>query len=217
MNHLKLDVRLTLKTPLHTTGNRWVWQADKASAQSADGLFVVPATTLKGVLRANAETILKTWGVSVCTGPNPGTMCADLAHLCPVCRVFGNPRRRTPLKFRDARLPPNESNSQIRSGVGISRQRQAAIAQHLFFIETVTGVEGHEWLTIWDGYYAQQKDALETVALVYLAAGLGQIIGSGGSRGLGWINKWQIQAMINQEAVSEESLTSCWQAWAKGT
>jgi CRISPR/Cas system CSM-associated protein Csm3 (group 7 of RAMP superfamily) len=215
MNHLKLDVRVTLKTPFHTTGNRWVWRADKALAQAADGAYVIPATTLKGFLRSRAESILKSWDIPICTAPQPGTMCQELENLCLVCQIFGNPRQRTPLKFQDARTPSSEVSSQIRSGVGISRQRRAALPGHLFFIETAVAPSS-EWLAIWEGYYPDRETAIKTTALLQLAAGLGHAIGSGGSRGLGWIEAWRIQATLDGVLLPEDDLRAYWQSWSKG-
>ena len=135
MKRLVITFRLKLATPFHTTGNRRRLGADKALALSSDGRYVVPATSLKGLLRDSAEALLRTLGQRVCTGPAPETMCPDPQSLCLVCQVFGNPRFPSPIRFYDGSFNP-EPETLIRSGVAISRRRRAALHQRLFFIET---------------------------------------------------------------------------------
>ncbi len=196
MNKLILDMRFILETPLHTTGNRWLLGADKASALSVDGLYVIPATSLKGFLRANAEALLKTWNLPVCQPPKPGNMCLDSSNLCLACQIFGNPRFLAPLKFADAKPLLSEVSTQIRSGVSISRYRRAALAQQLFFIETVQCHLEREWGVQATGCFPVPQAAKKAAALISLATRTGHGIGGGRSRGLGWIKLWHCKATL---------------------
>ena len=214
MEHLHLKLHLTLDTAFHTTGNRRRWGADKAMAVSPDGDYVIPATTLKGALRERAETLLRTWGLDVCTGPAPETMCADANDLCPVCQVFGNPRFPSPLRFQDGRFGP-DTVAQIRSGVSISRQRRAALPGRLFFVEA-TSPGPLEAMAICEGYFPDRASALQACALVTLAARWISAVGGGRTRGLGWIEKVEVQATLNDEPVPEEELEALWHKWAGG-
>lgn len=216
MNQLILDMCFILQTPLHTTGNRWLWGADKASALSAEDLYMIPATSLKGLLRANAEAILKTWNLPVCQTPEPGNMCSNRTSLCLVCKVFGNPRFTAPLKFSDAKPPPGEVETQIRSGVSMSRYRRVVLPQRLFFIETVQSQSKTEWIAQVAGCFPTPQGAEEAAALIYLAMQASNAIGGGRSQGLGWIKSWRFKATLDNQSLSEAHLQPIWQTWSRG-
>lgn len=215
MSLLTLDIRLTLGTPLHTTGNRRLWGVDKASAVSSDDKHVIPATSLKGSLRANAEALLASWGLRGCLAPHPKTMCPNPQNLCLVCQVFGNPRRMSPLKFSEAR-PLDEVSSLVRSSVSISRYRRAALPQRLFFIETVQSPSTTEWGAKATGSFESQRTAQEAAALISLATRIQRAIGGGRSRGLGWIKSWSTRAKLDDQPLSENDFQPIWQAWSGG-
>ena len=215
MSLLALDIRLTLETPLHTTGNRRLWGVDKASAVSTDNKYVIPATSLKGYLRANAEALLSSWGLPVCLAPSPTTMCLGPQNLCLVCRVFGNSRCITPLKFSEVR-PLDQVSSLVRSGVSISRYRRAALPQRLFFVETVQSPSTTGWATKATGFFEIQQAAKEAAALISLATRIRRAIGGGRSRGLGWIQSWSIRAKLDNQPLSDNDFQPIWQAWSGG-
>ena len=215
MYHLRVELRLVLKTAFHTTGNRRRWGADKALAQAADGAYVLPATTLKGALRSQAETVLRAWGQPVCIGPGSTTMCANPNALCPVCQVFGHPQRPSPLRFQDGRFREHIEAS-IRSGVSISRQRKAAVPQRLFFVET-TEPRPPACLAICEGYFPDQAAAYQAAALVTLAVRLIPAIGGGRTRGLGWLEPGEVKATLNGVPIPPEELKALWQTWSGGT
>ena len=214
MKRLVITFRLKLATPFHTTGNRRRLGADKALALSSDGRYVVPATSLKGLLRDSAEALLRTLGQRVCTGPAPETMCPDPQSLCLVCQVFGNPRFPSPIRFYDGSFNP-EPETLIRSGVAISRRRRAALHQRLFFIET-TSPGPLEAIAICEGYFPDQTSALRSCALVTLAARWTPAVGGGRTRGLGWIGKIEVEATLNSEPVSQQQLETLWREWSGG-
>lgn len=213
MAHLHITLHLTWRTAFHTTGNRWKWGADKALAQRYDGALVLPATSLKGALRDQAERLLR-GHVHVCVAPNPGAMCQDPNHLCLICRVFGNPRRPAPLRFRDAILP-DEVETQIRAGVSISRQRRAAVPQRLYFVET-TATGPMQTQALIEGYFPSFQEAEEAAALVILAARALPALGAGRTRGLGWIAEVKAECAIDGQPVSDEGLQTYWNQWLGG-
>ena len=214
MEHLRLKLHLTLDTAFHTTGNRRRWGADKALAMAPNGVYVIPATTLKGALRDRAEALLRTWGQHVCTGPTPETMCADANDLCLVCQVLGNPCFPSPLRFQDGKFGP-DTVAQIRSGVSISRQRRAALPGRLFFVETTSPGPLKATATC-EGYFPDRASALQACALVTLAARWTSAIGRGRTRGLGWIGKANVEATLNDQPVPQEELETFWRQWAGG-
>ncbi|MGQ9715996.1 MAG: RAMP superfamily CRISPR-associated protein, partial [Anaerolineae bacterium] len=165
MNRLHATIELTLRTALHTTGNRRRFGVDKALALDVEGHPIILATTLKGFLREKAELLLRAWGHKVCTGPEPAHMC-DSSQFCLVCRVFGNPCHPSPLRFADARMiAPETPETAVRSGVSISRHRRAAYPQRLFFEETTP--PGHSiWHAEADVILHDQLQAHQAASLI---------------------------------------------------
>lgn len=213
MHHLRLNMKIRLKTSFHITGNRWRWGVDRAAATAADGQFTIPATALKGLLRDNAGTILRSWNLRACLGPAPRDLCRNSRNLCLVCRVFGHPRLTAPLRFGDA-LPLDQTSSRVRSNVGISRQRGAAFHQRLFFTEEVENPA--EWGAIAEGYFATEEAACGAAALVCLAARVAHTVGADRSRGLGWLQAWEVQAFLDGQLLPEASLRPLWETWRGG-
>lgn len=211
MHHLLLRMTLTTSTPLHTTGNRWTWSVDRALPRLGDGLLRIPATTLKGLLRSNAEAVLRSWGHMVCLGPEPGKLCQPDC-LCLVCQVFGNPSRPAALRFGDAIAGANYQVN-IRSGVGISRSRKAAMPKLLFFTETASP---NKWLATAEGIFSSAEAACQAAALVAMAASTVPTVGASSSRGLGWLDEWQVEAVLDKVPVQPKTLQDHWRAWAGG-
>ncbi len=210
MVHLKISLHLKWQTAFHTTGNRWRWGADKAMVRRYDGAYVLPATSLKGALRAQAERIL---GDKACKAPNPKHMCSDPNHLCLACEVFGNPRRVSPLRFYDVVLPKSEP--QIRAGVAISRRRRAAVPQRLYFVETTAAGPMVAQADI-QGLFPSQEKAEEAAALVILAAQMLSALGAGRTRGLGWLETIEAECTIEGKPLDRRVLEHHWNQWLGG-
>jgi CRISPR/Cas system CSM-associated protein Csm3 (group 7 of RAMP superfamily) len=137
--------------------------------------------------------------------------------LCLVCRVFGSPRFRSPIKFSEVK-PPGDTIPEIRSGVAISRARRTALDQHLFFVETALSDfsdPSKKWTATAEGFFPTQESAREAAALIILASRCNSAIGGGKSRGLGWISS-QVTAKIDDQEFSEIDLKDIWQRWAGG-
>jgi len=222
MNVLTVRLTLRLRTAFHTTGNLRRPGVDKSLSRDPEGRWVIPATTLKGFLREKAEILLRSWGHAVCLVPNSvsasGYTCSGEA-LCLVCRVFGNPRRPSAVRFADA-VPlapemPHDADSAIRTGVAISRHRRAAYPQRLFFVET-TPAAPSEWVATGEGWFPDEHSAQEAAALLGLAAAWGVSIGGGRTRGLGWIEECRVEAALDGKPVPRETLAAFWQAWKEG-
>ncbi|HID62729.1 MAG TPA: hypothetical protein EYP49_08350 [Anaerolineae bacterium] len=213
---VELEIRLDLKwrTAFHTTGNRRKWGADKALVRRYDGAYVLPATSLKGALRDQAERLLRSH-VPVCAAPDPGQMCPDSKTLCLVCRVFGNPRRPSPLRFTDVVLPQDPETTQIRAGVAISRRRRAAVPQRLYFVETTAAAPMKAHAVI-QGRFPSRKEAEEAAALVVLAARMLTALGAGRTRGLGWLENIEAQCTIDDQSIAEATLQGYWTKWLGG-
>ncbi|GBD08603.1 hypothetical protein HRbin22_00844 [Candidatus Thermoflexus japonica] len=214
MSKLTITMRITLDTAVHTTGNLRRPGVDKAMARAPNGTLALPATTLKGFLREKAEILLRAWGHRVCVGPEPKRLCKG-PELCLVCRVFGSPRRPSPLHFSDGHLITEETNPSVRAGVAISRHRRAAFPQRLFFVETTT-LSSTQWHARCEGYFPSPNAAEEAAALIALAARWGIAIGGGRTRGLGWIRQIEVEARVDDQLISEVRMRALWQAWQEG-
>ena len=211
---VKLEIKLDLEwdSAFHTTGNRWRWGADKALVQRYDGAYVLPATSLKGALRDQAERLLRD---QVCIAPDSKQMCRDVENLCLVCRVFGNPRRPSPLRFTDAVLDQKPETTQIRAGVAISRRRRAAVPHHLYFLETTTATSKAK--TTIEGFFSSQEEAKKAAALVVLATRMLPALGAGRTRGLGWLKTINAECIIDNQPLPEAELKHYWDQWLGGT
>ena len=223
----KLVIDLTLKgtSPVHVTGNRWKWGVDKVTAQDEAQQAVIPATSIKGNLRASALMVLRSWGIAVCRGPEPDTMCSDAHPPCPVCQVFGNPGLTAPVKFFKAsprvRMPNTNSSHippvefTVRSGVSLSRHRRAALSQRLFFIESAEP-QPAQWGSRIEGIYPNATVAHQAAALLVLSTRYSHMIGGNRSRGLGWIEAWESHITWEDREVPVAALEHYWQQWARG-
>nr|WP_290669657.1 RAMP superfamily CRISPR-associated protein [Ardenticatena sp.] len=214
MVELEINLHLQWRTPFHTTGNRWKWGADKALIRRYDGAYILPATSLKGALREQAERLLR-GRIHVCTAPDPGQMCLDSKNLCLVCRVFGNPRRPSPLRFTDVVLPQVPETTQIRAGVAVSRRRRAAVPQRLYFVET-TAAGPMEAQAVIQGLFPSQEQAEEAAALVVLAVRMLPALGAGRTRGLGWLEAIEAECTIDDQPLAGTAIERYWNQWLGG-
>jgi len=214
MTHLSLAIEITFDTAFHTTGD-WVRMGvDKTTARSADGQLIVPATTVKGLVRAAAGAVFHTWGVPACDDPTLAGSCLKAGGPCLICRVFGNAQTPAQVRFYAAG-PRRSSPAPTRSGVSISRQRRAALEQRLFVIET-TNQDAGPWVSKAEGFFPDETAAHQAAALILLAARFSPILGGARSRGLGWIKKWEISPSLDGQTIPESELTALWPAWENG-
>lgn len=184
---------------------------------------LVPASTLKGKLRAEAQRILCTFGRSgeICSGRSPESMCpaywwtrpnppAD--DHCLLCRLFGSPWREGKLAFSDAVLGGDPARDvDIRPGVGISRCRGTVKEKLLFLTETAAAVpEGldFEGSTV-VGRGVEPREA----ALIWLAIHAVAAFGSSRSRGQGWVGTREVMMVLGGQPLDGEQLVPILHDW----
>lgn len=208
----RLEVLLTfrLRSGVHVTGEQGKLWTDKALVVNPqDGKTpVVPATTLKGWLRESAERLLRGLGQPACDGSRPAAMCGS----CPVCALFGAPRRRPPLRFSDAVL--KDSTTDVRMNVSLSRHRKTAYEERLFSTEVAWQKELTAHI---EGWFTSREEAERAAALLYLAARSGFALGAARSRGLGWLKLENVAASVDGEKLADEDLRNQSTAWMAQT
>ncbi len=185
MSNLCVRMTFEVSSPIHSTGDRLAFWIDKPTA--LDSNFgrkpVLTATSIKGLMRATAESLLRSQGKAVCLGPRPEQLCADPMTSCVVCRHFGSPRMKSPLRFFQAWLD-EDARRDTRMSVGIDRRRRVAREDHLFSIEVS---QARNLLAEVTGVYPREEGAKEAIALLYVAAKGVFALGGGRSRGLGHV------------------------------
>ncbi|WP_448593203.1 RAMP superfamily CRISPR-associated protein [Thermoflexus hugenholtzii] len=215
MHELRFRWRFVFSSAFHSTGNLTGIGVDKALVRDVRKDPIVPATTVKGVLRHRAEVVLRGWGEPVCAAPDPSGMCLPPA-LCVVCQVFGNPRHPSPLRFTDARPRPEERGGAIphlRSHVALSRRRRSALEGRLFTVETLWAA-GVEWEAEAVGRFPDRDRAIRAAALLALAALLTPALGSSRTRGLGWLTSRAVEVRLDDQALSLRDLEEThWRRW----
>lgn|GEM_PF-256872 len=218
MHELRFRWRFVFSSAFHSTGNLTGIGVDKALTRDALGAPIVPATTVKGILRHWAEVVLRGWGRPVCGAPAPSDMCLP-PSLCVVCRVFGNPRHPSPLRFADARPCPEERGGAIphpRSHVALSRRRRSALEGRLFTVETLWAA-GVEWEAEAAGRFPDPGQAEQAAALLALAALLTPALGGSRTRGLGWLASRTVEIRLDGRALPLEDLEKAhWKRWQGG-
>ena len=136
--HIRIELEAHFATPFSIgTGALGGTTADKPLLKDAEGVPYLPGSALKGIVRHEAEKIMRSlWKEeAVCRSPNPATMCPQNRpqekRFCPICRIFGSPWLPSSLIFSD--LKPGDrqdrqimKDTKLRFGVGISRNRKVA-------------------------------------------------------------------------------------------
>ena len=194
--------------------------ADKTTVKTTDGKLYIPASTLKGIWRHACEVITRSQGNYVCNSPLPQNMCpgpeeelkgknTDLFqhNHCVICQIFGSPKLESRIYINDLTLDNDleTETTAIRSGVTINRNRRVAEDARLYFTETSIPNAGFEF----SGDVLLSND-ITSKQIELLTAGLNYIhaIGSGKTRGLGWLSiKTETQPLETDTQASEtESL-----------
>ncbi|MFW6175443.1 MAG: RAMP superfamily CRISPR-associated protein, partial [Acidobacteriota bacterium] len=119
---------------------------DHAPLRDAQGRAYLPAASFRGVLRSQAERILRTVrGARGACGPGaerapcrpPGNV-DDVPDLCPACRLFGAAGWRSPLRISD--FTAADTGAQERD-----------FCQEFLAIDRFTGGGAEEWQGLEDG------------------------------------------------------------------
>ncbi len=162
---------------------------DRTVVRMSDGRPYIPGSTVKGRLRFFAERV---WRPDQAEGsglgkPHVGGYCKHLDSACALCRLFGNPALAALVSVGQATLetsaqqaePETPSNpvlhadAEILPGVALSRRRRTALADHLFFDETIPA-------TVFKGRLLVDERLRE--AEIRFLAGVGAIVDSLGGR-----------------------------------
>lgn len=179
--------------------------ADKTTVKTSDGRLYIPASTLKGIWRHACEAIARGQEHFVCNSPRAETMCPE-AH-CVICQIFGAPTLASKIFLSDlvAETDLAAQSTEIRNGVTINRQRRTAEEQRLYFTETSLSHAG----IAFSGDVTLANQVTEA-QIELLKAGLQAIhaIGTGKSRGLGWLNIEQEEKEASETGSSIEPALS---------
>ena len=191
--------------------------ADKTTVKTTDGKLYIPASTLKGIWRHTCEVIARSQGHYVCKSPRADNMCPrpkkELVNEntetmqdnhCIICQIFGSPKSGSNIFISD--LTPDtdfgEEATAIRTGVTINRNRRVAEDQRLYFTETSIPNAGFKFsgdVSLSSGITGEQIELL-TAGLNYIHA-----IGSGKTRGLGWISITKKDITSNTQTTENEA------------
>jgi CRISPR/Cas system CSM-associated protein Csm3 (group 7 of RAMP superfamily) len=167
--------------------------ADKPTIKDGLNRPFIPASSVKGRLRHTCEKLIRALQNdehAACPAPNPQFTCpldpARLGDYCPVCLIFGSPRRPSPLVFADLRQAESDVDipTVVRTGVSIGRRRRVAEPQRLFRLETVAPLPQIEYM----GEISGHLTGANSQALVALLVGgltMMNTIGGSHARGLG--------------------------------
>jgi len=204
-----IDLRITFITPFAVgTGAMGETQTNKPTIKDARQQPFIPGSALKGRLRHTCERLARSLlddDRAACHAPDPATTCpldpAWLDQYCPVCRLFGSPRRPSTLRFTDLhRLEPATAPTLIRTGVSINRRRRAAEPQRLYDLEAVDPLD-----MVYRGHITGYLNEAEGQALIaLLLGGLHTLTTLGGGRGSGLGHcAIQAQARVDRRLVDE--------------
>ena len=200
---MKVDIhmKVTLETPVNVgSGALADALADKPTLRDARDLPIIPGSTLKGKVRHVCEQIAhRLWDDRVCHAPYPDQMCrgARSDEVCRVCRIFGSPWYRSPLRFGNLHLEPagepvptkvewekspHLQDGLVRTGVGLSRRSGTAQEEVLYSVEGYSPPPTF----VYGGHITGRLADEDELAL--LLVGLRQVRALGGSkgRGMGW-------------------------------
>ena len=195
MSYVQMKMTFEVSSSIHSTGDRLAFWIDKPTAldSSAGQRPILTASSVKGLLRATAESLLRRQGKIVCIGPRPEQLCADPMTSCVICRHFGSPRVKSPLRFFEACLD-GDVRRDTRMNVGIERRRRVAKEDHLFSVEVS---QARSLIAEVSGLYSQEESAKEAIGLLYLAAKAIFALGGGRSRGLGHVDLSRYDAQLD--------------------
>lgn len=195
----RLRLRLRQLSHFHTSGpGRTLPLVDRTVMVDARGLPYIPASSVRGRVRAHLERLLHGLGEPVCTPPQSELTCPHHEGVgraleergasepfCPACRLFGSSWRLSPIAFNDFRLESQERGEiglDQRTGVSINRYLGSAEEGRLYILETVPYQrgKGSAFTGSIEGFLSRRDVGWLLAALRTLTH-----LGGGKSRGLG--------------------------------
>lgn len=210
---------IRMAAPLHVGTGYQRGLIHRTIVRDAENNVYLPASTLKGKVRAACEALLTARGLPPCRAPYPKEMKACRENQCLVCRIFGAPGQDAGLLWHDAVLTddwPSDAGkfgqTVIRTQVALNRSRGLAAEGLLYTGEATApnlvfrsaqGVTGRLELTPLMG------DPDTHYELILLLAGLRLVsfLGGAASRGMGLCSIELPQAVqINDRQVFVDDL-----------
>ena len=176
--------------------------ADRATVKTSDGKLYIPASTLKGIWRHACEVIAESQGNFVCESPRAEEMCSGQADThCIICQIFGSPQLTSRIFINDLAADTDlvAASTENRNGVTINRRRRVAEDQRLYFTETSlsnSGISFSGEVTI-DAKITDKQIEILRAGLKFIHA-----IGTGKTRGLGWLSIEQTAFPPDPKAVT---------------
>ncbi|MEM2363680.1 MAG: CRISPR-associated RAMP protein Csx7 [Candidatus Nezhaarchaeales archaeon] len=156
---------------------------------------IIPGSSIKGVLRSEAERYAKLRGWPVCDVVSHPTFEIEEKRKrrenyrpCIVCRVFGGPTIASHIVFLNA--TPRSYRIETRTRVSICRLTGASYPGKLFDIEYITPGSEFDWNMIIEGYDLVNESSDEVELINYLIkkfVNRGFYIGRGRSYGHGLV------------------------------
>jgi CRISPR-associated protein Csm3 len=219
---VSIQIEAHFETPFHTGGGVTGESLTvRPLLKDGRGCPYLPGSTLKGVLRHEAERIVRALAGedAACRAPRAETMCPQWhpaaigptggqeSMFCPVCRTFGSPALHSPFRFSDLRAEGADADAAVatalRYGVGVSRYRGAAAENLLYTTEVVSAAPA---ISLRGAIVGEASDADRKGPLALLLASIGalRMIGGGRSRGLGWLRLEVFEPPLTPAQVREE-------------
>ncbi|MEM2510202.1 MAG: CRISPR-associated RAMP protein Csx7 [Candidatus Methanomethylicia archaeon] len=182
-----------------------------------NGIPFIPGSSIKGVLRAEAEKYANVKGWPVCdvvSNPNyemdMKENLKDKYEPCIVCSVFGGPTVASQITVLNA-TPIGECRTETRTCVSICRITGGQYPGRLFDIEYITPHSRFEWGLIIEGYDIVNGVGREVELINYLIKKLiNDGVWIGGRRSVGHglvkmnIRKISRESIVNGELKSED-------------
>lgn len=188
---LTIDLKIRFLTPFTVgTGAMGETLTNKPTIKDAQQRPILPGSALKGRLRHTCERLARSLLAddnAVCHAPAPDSTCpldpVALTHYCPICRLFGSPRRPSTLRFSDLHWSEGSfpAPTLVRTGVSIGRRRRVAEPRRLYDLEAVDPLD-----VVYQGQITGHLNEAEAQALTaLLLGGLNALTTLGGGRGSG--------------------------------
>lgn len=180
---------------------------------------IIPASAFKGRARHQCEQLLRTLQANehaVCHAPDPANTCPLDSHwlnkYCPVCQLFGSPKRPSPLTFTDWKWQGRleAAPTLIRTGVSIRRNRRVAEPQRLYDLEAVDPA-GKRYEGRVSGHLPA-NDIQPLTALLWAGIRSLKTIGGGRSSGLGRV-QLQVEVRVDGRKVEDDWLRDGLNHW----
>jgi CRISPR-associated protein Csm3 len=134
-NRALLEYSITTQSDLHIGGHTTIQPAevDNPVIKNSEGYPIIPGSSLKGVLRTEAEKLLKGLDITICDIFDNKSRGG--CNVCPVCLLFGGKELASSIRIKDATA--KNKKTFIRDSVAIDRKARKAKNGSKYDIEVV--------------------------------------------------------------------------------